>query len=60
MYFTLFYDHLPYEKWVWSFISTNLNPPSPKDALFSDLFKIGPMVLEEKIYKFRQFIFDIS
>ena len=54
MYFTLFHYHLPYEMGVVLHFN-KLQSPLPKDALCSDLYKIGPVVLEEKISKFRQF-----
>ena len=33
---------------------------SPKDAFYQSLVEIGPVVLEKKIFKFRQCMFTIA
>ena len=53
------YMYLPLEKGM-TFHLNKLEFPPPKDALCQVWFEIGPVVLEEKILKFRQCIFAIS
>ena len=36
-----------------------LESPSPKNALWQVCLKLGPVVLEKKIFKIRQYIFAI-
>ena len=53
--FSLFRNHLPLEKGG-PFISSNLKPHHPR-MFVPSLVKIGEMVLEKKIFEFRQCMF---
>ena len=46
-------------KSIWPFIWTNLNPLHNQGCFEPSFVEIGPMVLEKKIFKFRQGIFPI-